>query len=427
MKSRIYDILTRNSLFKDSFWAVVGNAVGNSFLLISGIFIARLLGRDIYGEYGMVKTTMFYIATFSTFGLGFSTTKFVANCLEECPGKIRKLISSAYHIVMIFSSFVALILLLFANELADYLDEPSMSIAFRALAFIIIAKAINTTQIGILAGLKEFKKLARNIVFSSFSMFAICIPLTYYYGLIGSLVSLFVSQLIDCILNYFSIRKVVINFNYQKAETFYKKLINFSFPIAMQECSFTLCNWLTTIIIAKYASLGELGIYTAVAQWNAIILFIPSVLTNVILSYLSSTNSDIKTHQVIIRKMVVINVLCTLLPFIIIFFLSDAIISFYGKSFVSMKIVFNTMVFSSIFICTANVFTSDLISKGKTWIVFLFRFIRDIGIVVTLYFLLQINDGNNGAFYMALATLLFSILFSITLFMHYALSKHIKV
>lgn len=420
---KIYTILTKSRLFKDSFWAVLGNAVGNVLLLISGIIIARLLGRDIYGEYGMVKTTMFYIATFSTFGLGFSTTKFVANCLEESPGKIRQLISDSYHIVVIFSSFVALVLLMFANILADYLDEPSMSIAFRALALIIVAKAVNTTQIGILAGLKEFKKLAKNIIFSSFSMFIICIPLTYYYGLVGSLISLFISQLLDCILNYYSIKKIIVGFNSYVSEKFYKKLIKFSFPIAMQECSFTLCNWLTTIIIAKYASLGELGIYTAVAQWNAIILFIPSVLSNVILSHLSNTNSDVKTRRVIMKKMIAINVFCTLLPFIAIFFLSDTIIAFYGESFISMKVVFNTMVFSSIFICTANVFTSDLISKGKTWIVFTFRFVRDFGIVVMLYLLLQMNSGSNGAFYMAFTTLLFSILFSITLVVYYAFNR----
>ena len=54
--------LISSSLFKDSFWAVFGNGLGYFLLLVAGIVIARFLGKDIYGEYGVVKTTMFHIA-----------------------------------------------------------------------------------------------------------------------------------------------------------------------------------------------------------------------------------------------------------------------------------------------------------------------------------------------------------------------------
>ena len=36
-----------SQLFKDSFWAVFGNGFGNAMLLLAGILIARLLGKDI--------------------------------------------------------------------------------------------------------------------------------------------------------------------------------------------------------------------------------------------------------------------------------------------------------------------------------------------------------------------------------------------
>ena len=62
-------IITRikdSSLFKDSFWAVFGNGLGNFFLLFAGILIARSLGKDVYGAYGLSKAIMFQVAVFST-------------------------------------------------------------------------------------------------------------------------------------------------------------------------------------------------------------------------------------------------------------------------------------------------------------------------------------------------------------------------
>lgn len=77
------DRLLNSKLFKDSFWAVFGNGIGNALLLLSGILIARFLGKDLYGEYGVVKTTMFYVASFATFGLGFTSTKYIAQYVNE--------------------------------------------------------------------------------------------------------------------------------------------------------------------------------------------------------------------------------------------------------------------------------------------------------------------------------------------------------
>ena len=37
--------------------------------MLAGIVIANFLGVDAYGEFGIVKTTMLYIAGFATLGL----------------------------------------------------------------------------------------------------------------------------------------------------------------------------------------------------------------------------------------------------------------------------------------------------------------------------------------------------------------------
>ena len=66
--------IKKSQLFKDSFWAISGNGISYGLLLLGGIFIARFLGKDLYGEYGVIKTTMFNIASIATFGLNFTST-----------------------------------------------------------------------------------------------------------------------------------------------------------------------------------------------------------------------------------------------------------------------------------------------------------------------------------------------------------------
>lgn len=45
--------------------------------------IARFLGKELYGEYGTIKTTLTYIAIVSTFGFGYTATKYIAEYIQE--------------------------------------------------------------------------------------------------------------------------------------------------------------------------------------------------------------------------------------------------------------------------------------------------------------------------------------------------------
>ena len=102
----IKDKVLNNSLYKNSFWAVFGNGIGNFLLLLSGIFIARELGKDLYGEYGFVKTTMFTMATFATLAIGNTSTKFIAEYIQKDISCVRNIILTSLKIVLSFSLLI---------------------------------------------------------------------------------------------------------------------------------------------------------------------------------------------------------------------------------------------------------------------------------------------------------------------------------
>ena len=172
--------IRESRLARDSFWSVFGNGLGNVLLLLAGILIARLLQKDLYGEYGMVKTTMFYLAAFSTFGLGYTSTKFVAHAIEQRRRDTAAIVRSAMGITLVSCTVMCVLLLVFADRLAAYIDAPQLAPAFRYLGVIMICKAVSTTQTGILAGYKDFRSLGVNNIVSGAVLLAASVPLTCF-------------------------------------------------------------------------------------------------------------------------------------------------------------------------------------------------------------------------------------------------------
>lgn len=417
-KTLLYSI-KNNKFFKDSFWAVFGNGLGNGFLLFAGILIARFLGKELYGEYGVVKTTMFYIASFATLGLGVTSTKYIATLLNSKPIHVKNVIHDAMTITVIFSSIIAIIIFIIAPFIANLLNEEQLVLALRALSVVIIFKAITTTQIGVLAGFKEFKTIALNSLSSGLLMLVICVPLTYFWGLKGALLSLLFSQIFNSFVNYIGIKRKSRSFSYVEKVSYKKELAYFSFPVALQESSFAICNWAAIMLLTKLSSMGEVGLYTASAQWNSIITMIPGLLINVILSYLSSSINNRMKHKKTLKLMLRINFFTTIIPFVIVYFLADFIASFYGKSFEGMPSVLRILTFSTILEACASVYKSELLALGKTWLLFSVRLFRDMILVIGVYILLTFSNGVDGAIMYSWAVVVMSALFFLVLLVSY--------
>lgn len=426
MAISLREIISRigaSRLFKDSFWAVFANGIGYGLLLLAGIIIARFLGKDLYGEYGLVKTTMFQIAAFSTFGLGYTSTKFVAQYKNEDSTQLRSIIDGAIKITVASSFILAVALVVFAVPIAKYLGEPQLFKPLRYLGIIIIFKAISTTLQGILAGLGNFKIIAQNNIISGIVMLALCVPLTIYFGLVGSLLSLSLSQFANATFNSFKVIKARRSFPIAHGLNYVKRLLTFSIPLAMQEFSYTVASLLSSAIVVKYSSLGQLGIYSACQQWNAIIVIIPGLLSNVVLSHLSESINDLGKHTKTLKGMLLVNFLSTLIPFLLVFAFRKLIASFYGPTFQAMPIVMTVLIFSTIFQCCATVFQSELISKGETWALFSIRFIRDTLIIITMYVVLSTHDPEKGALYNAQIAVFYSFSYFMVLLFFYLLKK----
>ncbi len=421
---KLKDKVLKDSLYKNSFWAVFGNGTGNFLLLLSGIFIARELGKDLYGEYGMVKTTMFTMATFATLAIGNTSTKFIAEYIQKDISCVRNIILTSLKIVLSFSLLMCAFLFVFSDAIANFVNEPKLSTSFKVLGVIIVFRALNTVGAGILGGFKDFKQVGINNIVSGITMFALCIPLTRMFSISGAFVSLLTSQVCLCILNVLFVLKRYKTIKESSSERFGKLILVFSFPFALNEFVYTVTAWGNSLILTKYASLGDLGMYTACMQWNSIIMFMPGLLGNVILSYLStSAVSSSQTHDKLINRMLMVNLVSTLIPLVVVAMCSGFISDYYGQSFKGLDIILLVAIWGTIFTCMSRVFESNLMSEGRRWTAFAISSSMYVVGFVAAFILLKTSNGYNAAFRMVVLSVFMSALTFISYMIEYKWSK----
>lgn len=418
--SNIIERLKNRQIFRDSFWALFGSVVGKGLSLVGGILVARLLTKDIYGEYGIIKNTLYYIAVFSTFGLGFTSTRFISMYRKSEPNRVSSVVSDTRLITLLTSGMMAILLLVFANPVAVFLEAPHLAMPLRIASIAIIFNAFDAAQLGMMAGFGAFKQNARNTAISGVVNFCASLCLTYFWGLIGSVIALALAFLVSCILNRFTINKLLHSYpnaKYDKKSSM-RELLLFSLPIALQESLYSLTHWATIVIFVKLAGYGELALNSAAGQWQAVILFIPGALRNVTLSHLSGNTNSKLAHNNTVTTMLKVNFLSSFLPFLVIVCLSKFICSFYGESFNDLPLVLILSVLIAIPNSMSNVYSQELISRGENWYMFWLRLAKDVltlaGTALLLFFF-----AFKGAITLCCVTLLFQTLYLLILLFHY--------
>lgn len=405
-----------NALAKDSFWALFGSFIGKGLALIAGIIVARFLGKDVYGEYGIIKNTLVYIAIVSSFGFGYTATKYIADSKEKGGETLRWLVNGIELFTFLFSLVLSFLLWRFASPIALFLKAPELAPIFRQFFSIIIFNAITTTQVGILSGFKMFKENAKVNGISGIVVFVFSVGLTYLWGLKGAVVALMASFLVQSLLNEWYIRRALRSIkNHNKGtRASFLSMLSFSLPIALQESLYTIIQWLKTYLLILFANYGEVGLSSAAGTWGSIVIFIPGVLKNVMFSHLT-TSPD---HKTLVNRLLLINLVSTVLPVLCVIVCSGLISSFYGPTFEALPVVLNISMLSAVFVSLSEVYCYEFISKGKPWTVFSARFFRDSSNLLLGWLFLS-NVSGRQAMYLSCASLIGNVLFFVVLWLFY--------
>lgn len=295
-------------------------------------------------------------------------------------------------------------MIIFSKQIAEKLfNSVDLTLQVQIIAIWLFFSAFTTLQQAYIFGLSEYKSLSRINIYVGIFTFIVTVVFTRIWNLNGALYSLVTVQVVNCILNYHLLRQILGRQSEETSSVPYPvwSLISANIPITLHDLSYAFFAWLGSFVIVKYYSYQQLGLYSVGMQWFTIIIYIPSVLRNVVLSTLSSGTNDSKS---VVTTMVKINLSVTAITSALVIIGYPFISMLYGKAYNNMQYTIAFLCLAAILTSVINVYIQSLISMSKYWIVLVLRLFYDVSII-TLFIILHYSKFNkifNGAEIMAL-------------------------
>ncbi len=378
------------------------------------------MGREQFGQYGVLLATIGMFTAFAGFGLGATATKYVAQYKFIDPVRAGRIIALSSLVALITGVLTTTALLVFAPFLATHtLAEPRLSVMLRLTGGIVLLGAVNSAQMGALTGFEAFQRIARlNFYSGMLNAFAVAAGILVM-GLTGALIGQTVALCFCCLLCSIALRSEAGHFNvplnYAGCLAEREVLVRFSLPAVMSGIMVAPVNWICTAILVNAVNgYAEMGIYRAAASWQRIMLFLPGcvgAITLPMLSELHGSNQREKYRKALWMNLFV-NGGTALLIFPVLSLFSKLIMRGYGPSFESGYMVIVLLGLSAIFFALGSVIGNAIASAGKMWFGFFFNGMWGIVYLVAAFMLAP----KYGAVGLALANLIaYFLLFIIQL------------
>ena len=407
----IADKLT-GRVVRGSFWALAGSLIFKGFFLVSSIAVARILGRSQYGELGIIQSTINMFVAFAGFGLGVTSTKYVAEMRDDDPENAGTFIASSNIIAALIGvCFTALFFILSPVITEKLIDAPDLADEMRLGSLILFFSAINGAQTGAMAGFENFKDIAKiNVSVGLFSL-PVQILMTLFFGLYGAITGFGLTFLLQWILYYFFLRKTAQRFNIRirigKSLKNISYLWEFSIPALFGGIIVSMALWYAnTILVTRTNGFNEMAVFNAASQWQNIVLFIPMAISQISLPLFSHSKNNIEKFTKFIKYNIIINFSICLIFATIFALFSKYIMQSYGNSFREGYLVLIILSFTAVLISLNTVIGQVIAGIGKMWIGFA---INLLWATVFLYLAFQFMSSGAGAKGLALA-MLFSYL-----------------
>ncbi len=382
-------------LARGVFWSMAGAVISRGLMLAATVLVARMLGKTVYGELGMIQSTVGMFGVFAGFGLGLTATKHVAQFRQSDPGRAGRIIGLSGLFAMVTGGLMALGLFICAPWLAEHaINAPHLASLLRIGALMLLVSAVNGAQTGALAGFEAFKTIAYVNLFVGLISFPILVSGAYFGGLTGAVWALVINLGVNWLLNHLALRKEArrykVPFTFRDFSRERSVLWKFSLPAALSGVMVGPVNWVcAALLVNQPEGYSEMGIFTAALAFQVLLLFVSGMLNAPLLSMLSNagpkTTEKIGTVNIlsswILGMMFAIPLLC----------FPEIAEMLFGKNFQghSFKATFAIIVFYTCVISFKGGLVRILVSKSLLWWGFCSNLLWTAILLPTAFFLVE--------------------------------------
>jgi O-antigen/teichoic acid export membrane protein len=372
---------------------MLGNGLGRCLTFIATVIVARVLGRDTFGEFGLVKSTAAMFVTFSSFGMGLTATKYISEILQSDKERVGRIIGLNYLLSFFVSLVIAIAFYFCIPQICEVMiNAPGLVNEMRWGALLLFLMTFMSTQFGIMSGFQDFKGQASVILIVgilSVPAYLIGAKLGGLHGAVMALLGItLINVIINSVFNFRNIKSHGLSYSFFDAYKELPILWKFSLPTVMCGTIAAGGVWICQMIQRSQPNgAGELGIYYALMSFYAMAAFLPGIVNNVMLPMASETqgNRNVKRLRKIIIVQMGLNVLAALVVLLPIMFFPQTIMSFFGNDFtVGNGLVFLFGIYCLLAVLAGTAYTITA-SMGLAWLNFVTIIVGAIAMLSVAY------------------------------------------
>lgn len=376
----------------------IGGSVGSRALMVlSGVIISRILGKEYYGQFSMVNSTVTLFITFSGVGISSTLTRYVA-LYKDNTVKLGNVVGTLSRVVIIFSVLISGIMLLFARELSILVcGTVILKNYFMITSITIFFSAIAAVQQSIILGMEKYKVSAKIELIRCSIYLVLASILSVFASIYGAIFSLLISHIIQFLLMYFEnkkeYRRLDMVLNYKFTEEIKEIIWKFTVPAFIASLFVIPVNWINNAILTRQVGFGELAIFSVSVQWMTIITYIPSQLGQVRPIYTDLfAKGNFKDLKILFRNITLssIGIVFPIVVFMMIF--GRNVLSFYGDGYGNGYNTFVIMMVTALLITIQSQVGSLLQALGKMWTGFWLNLIWSILVVGIFYYFRELGS-----------------------------------
>jgi O-antigen/teichoic acid export membrane protein len=404
----LIDSPIRKRLAKGAFWSVLDTGFTRVFALMVSIVVARTVGREHFGQFGVVQGTIGVFGLFAGLGMSITATKYVAELRQSDPLRTGRILGLSTLLAAVSSSVMCAILVVIApwlsrTTLASAEVGPLMRLGCGLLFF----GVLNGAVAGALYGFEDFKSIAIVDFVAGLVGCGVVIAGVLTAGLAGAIFGLVAGVGLQCLGYCFFLRRELhksgISIIYKGCFAEWAVIAKFSTPALLASAMTGPVAWAcSAIVVNQPGGYAQMGLFNAANQWRSAILLLPLTLSTPFLPVLSSLfGKDKEKYFKVLLAGIVANASLALLAAAGVIIFSHTIMSSYGREFVGGTPVLICLVVSSVVTATFWSVGQAITSSGKMWWGFVINLIWAIALISSLWFL-----RHRGAYGYALATLI---------------------
>lgn len=322
-------------------WSVFGSVLSSSLTLITLMVLARVLGKDVYGQFAVIQGTLSMVGIFAGFGIGAAATRYAAELKTRDTVRLGHILTLGERATMAFGLVASAGLSSAARWMAtNILNAPHLSLPLAISACGVSFMALDSYQKSVLVGFESMRALAIGTVVGASAGLPIMLFTATRFGLEGAAVAMVVTAVVQAIISRYQVERELRKFRVQRgAEGCLSErsvLWRFALPALLSGALVGPAHWVAQAMLANTTNgYAELAVLSIAMQWFNVIMFVPGAAGRIVLPILTdhfAIKDRLGSRRILMYAMGA-NALVAVPMAVIVGVFAQNIMSLYGSNF----------------------------------------------------------------------------------------------